>query len=69
VKADGELGVILAHRHGLSDGGAGGHEAGAGQHAPRVALQNAAIDARACAEVVCVEDEVFSHGVQVLKRF
>src|SRR5439155_25398739 len=61
VQADGQRRVVAAHGDRLGHGPACDHEAGAGDDAAGVALQDAAVDAGGGAEVVRVDDEVLVH--------
>src|SRR5205823_4594401 len=57
VQADREIRICFAQLDRFAQRAAGDHEAGAGEHTLRVAIDNAAIDATRGTEVVGVDDQ------------
>ena len=63
VEPDCEPGMVAAHGSRVARGPAGDHQAGAGDDAAGVAVQDAAVHALGGAEVVGVEDDGLAHGI------
>src|SRR5918999_2106014 len=61
VQPDGQLRMVAAHGNGLMHGPARDHETGAGDDATGVALQDAAVHAGRCTEIVGVKNEISLH--------
>src|SRR5918995_3644183 len=61
VQPDGQARMVAAHGYGLAHGASCDHEASTGDDATGVTLQDAAVDARGCTEVVGVNNEISLH--------